>query len=95
MEATLNNIGISYTDKKIASVLLHGIQAENQTPLYPCGLKFLDDVKDRIQDSRIRIATSVNKEMIQLYWWIGNQIVEKQEQLGWGKSVVEKLSKDL
>jgi len=30
-------------------------------------LKFLDDVKDRIQDSRIRIATSVNKEMIQLY----------------------------
>ena len=58
-------------------------------------LQFLDDVKDRIQDSRIRIATSVNKEMIQLYWWIGNQIVEKQEQLGWGKSVVEKLSKDL
>lgn len=58
-------------------------------------LKFLDDVKARIHNSRIRMATSVNKELIQLYWWIGKQIVEKQEQLGWGKSVVEQLSKDL
>jgi predicted nuclease of restriction endonuclease-like (RecB) superfamily len=58
-------------------------------------LKFLDDVRGRIQHSRIRIAASVNKELIQLYWWIGKQIVEKQEKLGWGKSVVEQLSKDL
>lgn len=58
-------------------------------------LKFLDDVKGRIQNSRIRIATSVNKELIRLYWWIGKQIVEKQEKLGWGKSIVEQLSKDL
>jgi hypothetical protein len=33
-------------------------------------LKFLDDVKGHIQNSRIRIASSVNKELIQLYWWI-------------------------
>ena len=58
-------------------------------------LRFLDDVKGRIQNSRIRIATSVNKELIRLYWWIGKQIVEKQEELGWGKSIVEQLSKDL
>jgi len=58
-------------------------------------LKFLDAVKDRIQNSHIRIAKSVNKKLIQLYWWIGQQIVEKQEVLGWGKSVVEQLSKDL
>ena len=58
-------------------------------------LKFLDDVKARIHNSRIRMATSVNKELIQLYWWIGKQIVEKQEELGWGKSIVEQLSKDL
>lgn len=58
-------------------------------------LKFLDDVKKRIQTSRIRMASSANRELIQLYWWLGQQIVEKQEQLGWGKSVVEQLSKDL
>lgn len=33
--------------------------------------------------------------MIQLYWKIGELIVQRQEQEGWGKSVVEKLSKDL
>jgi len=33
--------------------------------------KFLDDVKGRIQDSRIQVAASVNKELIQIYWWIG------------------------
>ena len=33
--------------------------------------------------------------MILLYWDIGRGIVEKQEALGWGKSVVETLSRDL
>jgi predicted nuclease of restriction endonuclease-like (RecB) superfamily len=37
----------------------------------------------------------VNKELIQLYWDIGKMIVEKQEKLGWGKSVVETLASDL
>lgn len=36
----------------------------------------------------------VNKEMIALYWDIGKRITDKQ-QLGWGKAVVETLSKDL
>jgi hypothetical protein len=34
-------------------------------------------------------------ELILLYWDIGRRIVEKQEKLGWGKSVVETLSRDL
>ena len=38
---------------------------------------------------------AVNKEMIPLYWDIGRLITEKQLSLGWGKSVVETLSKDL
>lgn len=58
-------------------------------------LKFLNDVKNRVRDSRIRVARAANKELIRLYWWIGKEIAEKQEQLGWGKSVVENLSRDL
>src|SRR5690554_6096414 len=38
---------------------------------------------------------AVNKEMIALYWDIGKRITIKQQQLGWGKSIVETLSKDL
>jgi len=33
--------------------------------------------------------------MIALYWEIGRQITERQKALGWGKSVVENLSKDI
>ena len=58
-------------------------------------VSFLTTIKSRIQSARIKAARSVNNEMISLYWSIGKDIVEKQEKLGWGKSVVEKLSRDL
>lgn len=37
----------------------------------------------------------VNKSLLTLYWEIGKSIVEKQNEYGWGKSIVETLSKDL
>jgi predicted nuclease of restriction endonuclease-like (RecB) superfamily len=36
-----------------------------------------------------------SQEQINLYWWFGQQIYESQEKYGWGKSIVEKLAKDL
>ncbi len=56
---------------------------------------FLKDLKGRIQRSQLRAMKAVNLELVALYCEIGKCIVEKQEQLGWGKSVVETLSKDL
>jgi predicted nuclease of restriction endonuclease-like (RecB) superfamily len=38
---------------------------------------------------------ATNKELVNLYWDIGKMIVDKQTELGWGKSVVERLSQDL
>jgi predicted nuclease of restriction endonuclease-like (RecB) superfamily len=38
---------------------------------------------------------AVNRELLKLYSDIGKSVVEKQENLGWGKSVVENLSRDL
>ena len=37
----------------------------------------------------------MNKELIQLYWFIGQNIVERQQKYSWGKSVVENLALDL
>jgi len=37
----------------------------------------------------------VNTELIQLYWEIGGEIFRQQQEKGWGKSVVELLSKEL
>ncbi len=56
---------------------------------------WLGEVKSRIQSARISAARSVNRDLILLYWDIGRGIVEKQGELGWGKSVVEQLSLDL
>jgi len=58
-------------------------------------LDFLHDVKQQVIESRIHAARLVNRALIGLYWSIGKLIVEKQERLGWGKSVVEQLSLDL
>lgn len=56
---------------------------------------FVKEIKERILDAQYRALKVVNKELICLNWDIGKSIVEKQDQLGWGKSVVENLSKDL
>jgi isocitrate dehydrogenase kinase/phosphatase len=67
-------------------------QISNSNPEY---ISFLTEVKERIRDSQYKALKSVNKELIQLYWDIGRMIVEKQQHLGWGKSVVEQFSKDI
>lgn len=58
-------------------------------------LVFVEGLKDKIRESQYRALRSVNQELIKLYWDIGKAIVEKQKELGWGKSVVDSLSKDL
>lgn len=56
---------------------------------------FLEKAALQVRQARTRAAQSVNKEAIALYWWLGQHIVSHQEKYGWGKSVVERLSKDL
>lgn len=55
----------------------------------------LTEIKHHISRSRVAAIQSVNRQLIQLYWEIGKLIHEKQEKHGWGKSIVERLSKDL
>lgn len=58
-------------------------------------INFLNEIKSRIVSARIQAIRSVNKELIKLYWDIGKSIVERQKRFGWGKGVVEQLSRDL
>jgi len=57
--------------------------------------EFLADIKSAIQSRHTQAVYAVNRELIALYQSIGELIVQKQEQFGWGKSVVEQLSTDL
>ncbi|MCK5220896.1 MAG: DUF1016 domain-containing protein, partial [Candidatus Aminicenantes bacterium] len=56
---------------------------------------FVKEIKEKIYEAQYKALKAVNLELISLNWDIGKSIIEKQEQLGWGKSVVETLSKDL
>lgn len=56
---------------------------------------FLESLKTRVRQAQTRAMLSVNRELIQLYWDIGREIVARQEQSGWGLSVLERLANDL
>ena len=69
---------------------------EKNTPfLSPEYLDFRNEITSRIRSAQYEALKAVNKEMIALYWEIGRRITEQQAALGWGKSVVENLSRDI
>lgn len=65
---------------------------QKQTQDYEKSLSFI--IK-RIEESKHKAITTVNKLLIELYWFIGETIVNLQEKSKWGDGVVEKLSQDL
>ena len=57
--------------------------------------QLLAEVKERVRSAQYAALKAVNTELVGLYWDLGRMIVDRQEQAGWGKSVVERLSQDL
>ena len=58
-------------------------------------MKYVMKIKQRIRDAQYVALKTVNKELIDLYWDIGESISMRQEVQGWGKSVVDRLATDL
>lgn len=68
----------------------------NAMKVSPTGYgQLLGDLKARILSAQSNALQSVNRALIALYWDIGQTIDERQQNQGWGKGVVEALSKDL
>jgi predicted nuclease of restriction endonuclease-like (RecB) superfamily len=57
--------------------------------------EFLSKLKSQIQKAQVRAISKVNRELVLLYWQIGNEILQRQKEKGWGAKVIERLSKDL
>ncbi len=57
--------------------------------------EFLLNLKKRIIHAQQKAAASVNQELILLYWQIGQEILIKQKELGWGAKVIDRLASDL
>jgi len=57
--------------------------------------KTLGEIKQRIQQERLRVVLAANAAMVLLYWDIGRMILDRQERAGWGAKVIDRLSTDL
>ena len=55
----------------------------------------VNDIKEMIHKKHYHAMKALNAETILLYWEIGEEIFKQQEENGWGKSIVQILSKEL
>jgi predicted nuclease of restriction endonuclease-like (RecB) superfamily len=56
---------------------------------------WVKELKDRIRKSQIKASVRVNSSMLELYWSIGADIVNKQAESKWGSGVIRNLSQEL
>ena len=56
---------------------------------------WLADIKGRVAAARQRAVLAANAELIQLYWQIGNEILQRQQSAQWGDKVLDRLASDL
>src|SRR4030066_1752721 len=57
--------------------------------------ELLNTLKERIRKAQIRAALSVNRELVLLYWHIGQEILTRQAKENWGSKVIDRLAADL
>src|SRR6266850_7841703 len=57
--------------------------------------ELLRGLKERIRAAQVKAALAVNRELVLLYWRIGQDILERQKQSGWGTKVIDRLAADL
>lgn len=56
---------------------------------------FIQEIKERILKGRLETVVAANSAMILLYWEIGNAILLRQKNEGWGAKVIDRMSYDL
>lgn len=57
--------------------------------------KLLTEIVDNIEKAKVKASKMLNSTLIELYYNNGKLIIERQQQFGWGQSVIKQLSKDL
>ena len=57
--------------------------------------KWPQNLCDEINRQRLKAVMQLNASTLQHYWWLGNDILKKQEAQGWGAKVIDMLSVDL
>ncbi|SLM33033.1 hypothetical protein MTBBW1_850021 [Desulfamplus magnetovallimortis] len=58
-------------------------------------LEWLKTFKNKVRQSQLKAAVAVNTTLLEFYWELGADIVEKQKQSKWGSGFLKQLSHDL
>jgi len=57
--------------------------------------ELLRSLKERIRTAQVKAVLAVNRELVMLYWQIGQDIRARQSEQGWGAKAIERLTSDL
>lgn len=56
---------------------------------------WITELKQQFRQAQLKAVVRVNQELLQFYWHLGSEILEKQQQTQWGSGFLSQLSKDL
>lgn len=56
---------------------------------------WLQGLKEKVRQSQLKAAVCVNRVLLEFYWQLGADIVEKQKSAVWGSGFIKQLSHDL
>ena len=91
--AMTDSIELRATIEPSVPVLQHGVGELNDAPADY--VEWLVEVKARVRASRVQAARAAGTVMLRLYWSIGKDILDRQQDQGWGSGVVQRLSRDM
>lgn len=57
--------------------------------------QWLLELKNRFRQRQLKAAVQVNRELLQFYWELGEDIVKRQQDTSWGSGFLKQLSQDL
>ena len=55
----------------------------------------LSELTKKIQEAQLGASIAASKELVWLYWTIGEKVHKKQENSNWGEGFIETLARDL
>ena len=58
-------------------------------------VELLHFIKDKIRSTQLKAIVTVNQQLLEFYWELGNIIIKKQAKTTWGDKLINQLSHDL
>jgi len=69
--------------------------APNPSDMSSSYSRFIEEIKAKIRQQRFSVILNANASMVCLYWNIGQAILQKQAEEGWGAKVIDRMAADI